>query len=533
MPKSKPGRSASSGARRLLVVLGDQLNHGSPLFDDIDRSRDVVWMAEAQEEADYVWSHQLRLVAFFSAMRHFCLQLEKKGFAVRYHRLSEKAGQDRHPTLAGLLQETLVDIKPCEVRMVKPGDYRVEQSLLKTVQKHKVPCTILEDRHFYCTLDQFNQWADGQKSLVLENFYRTLRRQERILVTEDGKPVGGKWNLDHDNRDSFGKTGPEQPPAPITFKPDAITREVIGLVKQRFGTHPGSADHFNLPVTAKEAQRYLDDFIRNRLADFGRYEDAMWTDAPVLYHSRLSMPLNLKLLDPRDCVQAAVDALEAGDAPLNSVEGFVRQILGWREFVRGIYWRHMPDYAEMNSLDHQHPVPAALWDGQTEMTCVRQAMKGVLELGYAHHIQRLMVLGLYCQLLGVHPGRFHDWHMAMYIDAVDWVSLPNALGMSQWGDNGIMATKPYCASGRYISRMSNYCKNCRYDPVMAVGQNACPMTTLYWDFLDRNQKRFAGNQRMVYQIRNLERKSKSELDAIRKAAQAARQEAFSREIAVP
>ncbi|HKK92873.1 MAG TPA: cryptochrome/photolyase family protein, partial [Longimicrobiales bacterium] len=289
---------------------------------------------------------------------------------------------------------------------------------------------------------------------------------------------------------------------------DDVTREVLDLVEARWPGHPGSLDDFAEAVTPKHARAALDDFIKHRLPTFGTYQDALWTGTDFLYHSRLSVVLNLKLLDPRDTISAAEDAYHRGHAPINAVEGFIRQILGWREYVRGIYWTFMPEYAERNALDcdEDMDVPVFFWDGDTDMVCVRDAMRNVLAHGYAHHIQRLMVLGLFAQLAGVHPYRFHEWHMALHLDAIDWVSLPNTLGMSQFGDGGLVGTKPYCASGAYIGRQGNHCTTCRYDPGQASGEDACPFTALYWDFLARHEERLSDNRRMNFQYRNVDRR---------------------------
>ncbi len=301
------------------------------------------------------------------------------------------------------------------------------------------------------------------------------------------------------------------------------TREVIDLVAQRFEAHPGSLAHFNWPTTPGQAERALAAFVEHRLPSFGRYQDALWTDEPFLYHSLLSSSLNLKLLNPAQVVQAAEDAYHAGHAPLASVEGFIRQILGWREYVRGIYWHHMPEYADRNALDANAPLPDFYWTAETEMQCLAQAIGQTLKHGYAHHIQRLMVTGLFALLLGVEPRQVHEWYLAVYVDAVEWVELPNTLGMSQFGDGGVMASKPYCASGNYINRMSNYCSGCQYNPANATGEDACPFTTLYWDFLDRNKRRLKSNTRMKLQLANLVRKSDEELMQIRSKAQQLRE----------
>ena len=509
--------------RHLVLVLGDQLDPAAAAFDGFDPKRDAVWMAEVEEEATHVRCHKLRIAVFFAAMRHFREELRERGIQVHYSELPRRRSQDRGAGLASVLAKDVRKLRPGKLLLTRPGDFCVLATLEEAAGKLDVELEMREDRHFYSGPAEFSAWAHGRKQLVQETFYRTLRRRHGILVGEDGEPEGGRWNFDEDNRETFGRQGPGRIPPPRRSRPDALTGEVLALVDARFTDHPGSLEHFDLPVTRRDARSFLRHFVRHRLPHFGPYEDAMWTGEPFLFHSRLSVALNLKLLDPRDCVAAAVAAYESGNAPLNSVEGFVRQIVGWREFVRGIYWHFMPGYIENNALDcDDRDVPSFFWDGRTEMCCVREGMQSVLDHGYAHHILRLMVLGLFAQLLGVHPRRFHDWHMALYLDAIDWVSLPNTLGMSQYGDGGITATKPYCASGAYVKRMSNFCGGCRYDPKQAVGEKACPLTTLYWDFLARHRERFTANRRMAMQMRNLDRKPATDLAAIRRQAEALR-----------
>lgn len=507
----------------MVLVLGDQLSTDSSAFDGFDASCDIVAMAEVAGEASDVPSHKARLVLFFAAMRHFRDELAKRGDDVVYHELTEDGRRDSGRTLADVFAAVARQRKPEKLILTRPGDHRVLTQLKSKADELGVPFEVRPDRHFYCPLEMFKTWAKGRKSLTFEYFYRMMRKREAVLMGNDDKPVGGQWNYDHDNRESFGKAGSGKIRLPKSFEPDATTRQVIALVQKRFADHPGSLKHIDFPVTSAQAREALDDFIEYRLSTFGRYEDAMWIDQPVLYHSRLSAAMNLHLLDPRECVDRAVAAYEAGNAPLASVEGFVRQVLGWREFIRGVYWHHMPEYAELNALGCDDiDVPTCYWTGETDMACLSQCVGQVIERGYAHHIQRLMVMGLFAQLLGVHPYRFHQWHMAMYLDAIDWASLPNTLGMSQFGDGGIVGTKPYCATGKYIKRMSNYCDNCRFNPDKAVGEDACPITTLYWDFLDRNRSQLAGNGRMTFQLRNLERKKSGDLDAIRPQARAVR-----------
>jgi deoxyribodipyrimidine photolyase-related protein len=470
-------------------VLGDQLDAESAVFDGFDPSQDLVLMVEAAQEATHVWSHKARIALFLSAMRHFAQELELRGFRVDYRR--------DQPSLPEALSAALREHQPDHVVMVQPGDHRVLEQLRSLAR-----IEILEDRHFYCSLAEFERHARGRKRLMLEFFYRELRQRHGVLI-ENGGPVGGAWNFDHDNRGSFPKSGPPPIPAPRTFPPDAITREVLTFVERRYATHPGSLNHFDFPVTAADARLALEDFIDQRLPSFGTYQDAMWTGEPYLYHSRLSAAMNLKLLNPRLAVAAAEQAAQSGHAPLPAVEGFIRQILGWREYVRGIYWTFMPGYADRNALAAHQPLPDFYWTGETDMQCLRHSIRQTLDYGYAHHIQRLMVTGLYALLLGVDPRQIHEWYLAVYVDAVEWVELPNVIGMSQFADGGIMATKPYAATGKYIQRMSNYCSRCRYDPAEAVGDRACPFTTLYWDFLMRHEQQLKQIPRMDLQLRNL------------------------------
>ena len=499
--------------RHLVLVLGDQLDIESYVFDDFDHAQDAVWMAEVGHEATQVWSTQPRIVMFLAAMRHFRDTLRARGWTVHYRALDEH----EVPTLNAALAEDLAALKPARVIAVKPGEWRLAQSLPAVCAQAGVPWVEYPDRHFYCDADDFADWAGNRKEYRLEFFYRRLRKREDVLM-EDGQPVGGQWNFDADNRGSFDRRGPGLLPAPRSFAPDAITREVIKLVQSRFASHPGRLDAFDWPLDAAQAQEALDDFIAHRLPMFGRYQDAMWAGAPWLYHSRLSAVMNLKLLSPRTVVNAAVREWREGRAPIEAVEGFVRQILGWREYVRGVYWQRMPGFLDDNALDAQAALPDFFWTGDTDMACLRDALRQTLDLGYAHHIQRLMVTGLFTLLLGVRPREVHAWYLAVYVDAVEWVELPNVLGMSQYADGGRMVSKPYAASGNYIKKMSDHCAGCRFKPEVSVGPDACPYTTLYWDFLARHEACFARHPRTALQWKNLGRKSAVELAQIRAQA---------------
>ncbi|MBM4021810.1 MAG: cryptochrome/photolyase family protein [Planctomycetes bacterium] len=506
----------------LVIVLGDQLDRAAAAFDGFDPALDRVWMAEVAEESTHVWTHKARIAVFLAAMRHFRDALLAEGVRVDYTSLSGRPRPDEPPTLAAALAASLAAARaagtmPGRLVMVEPGEWRVRRALEAAAREAGVPLEVRIDRHFFTTVDEFADHARGRKQLRLEYFYRPLREKFGVLM-DDGEPAGGQWNYDAENRGSFPKTGPGPLPTPRRFEPDPLTREVLALVDERFAAHPGGLDHFDWPVTPADARAALDDFLAHRLANFGRYQDAIWTGEAWLWHSRLSQAMNMKLLSPRDVVAGAERAWREGRVPLEAAEGFIRQVLGWREYVRGVYWHFMPEYLDRNSLAAEAPLPAFYWSADTEMNCLKDAISQTLDVGYAHHIQRLMVTGLFAMLLGVRPQDVHRWYLAVYVDAVEWVELPNTLGMSQFADGGVMASKPYCATGAYIDRMSNACRGCRYDPKRATGPDACPFTTLYWDFLARHSKRLARNQRMAMQLKNVARKPADELAAIRRQA---------------
>ena len=507
-----------SELRTLVVVLGDQLDLDASAFDGFDPANDVVWMAEVEEESTRAWSSKQRIALFLAAMRHFAQALQAAGRPLHYRRLDDPGNRG---SLAAELQATLAQFAPRRVVMTAPGDWGVWQSLKTVVEDAGLTLEIREDRHFFTTVREFAAHAEGRKSLRLEYFYRAARARHGVLM-RDGQPVGGQWNFDADNREAFGPEGPGAVPPRATFEPDALTREVIALVESRFAQHPGALSSFAWPLTRAQALHALHRFIEQRLPLFGRYEDALWPGEPWLYHSQLSAALNLKLLTAREVVAAAEAAYRAGQVPLQSAEGFIRQILGWREYVRGVYWTRMPDYAERNALGATRDLPAWYWTGDTDMACLRDAITQTLAHGYAHHIQRLMVTGLFALLLGVEPRQVHAWYLSVYVDAVEWVELPNTLGMSQYADGGLMASKPYVATGRYIQRMGGPCAGCRYDPALRTGERACPYTTLYWDFLMRHEKQLGGNARMALQVKNVARLSETGRAAVARRADAIR-----------
>lgn len=499
----------------LNLIFGDQLNHDSVIFSNADKNNDLFAMAELAEESTHVWSSKIRTTLFLSAMRHFAEQLLASGYKLHYKRLEDFT---QICSFEDWLKFLIQTINPEKVKVVLPGDYRVYQSIKNTCEKLLIPLEILKDQHFYATINEFKQHTAGRKTLRMEYWYREMRTKHNILMDGDA-PIGGQWNFDQENRHRLDCDGIKNLTRPMGFAPDATTQEVINIVNKKFSTHPGTLENFDWPVTRQDALTSLEDFVQHRLPYFGRYQDAMQVNTPYLFHARISAALNLKLLNPREVIASALTAYKTGKAELASVEGFIRQIIGWREFVRGYYWLHMPNLLEENFFQANEPLPAFFWTGKTECHCLQQAIQQTLLLGYAHHIQRLMVTGLYCQLLGVHPKLVHEWYLAVYVDAVEWVEAPNTLAMSQYADGGKMSSKPYVASGAYIQKMSNYCDSCRFNPKEKTGESACPLTNLYWDFLINHQQKLLKNPRMALQLKHVIKLSVEEKMAIQHQAE--------------
>ncbi len=501
---------SQSRCRRLVVVLGDQLNHDSAAFDDVDIASDVVFMVEARAESTHVWSHKARTALFLSAMRHFARELRDKGIRVEYRQLDVRGDT----SLAVGWLAAIAQYQPESLVCVEPGDLRVWQMLNETAAKAKLPLDIRADRHFMCSRDAFATWAGDSKSLRMEFFYRQMRREHNVLMEGD-KPVGGQWNFDSDNRKSFGKAGPGFLPQPPRFEADEITRDVLALVEREFADHPGTLANFNWPVMRDQALVALKSFIDERLDAFGPHQDAMWVGMAFGWHSLLSTSLNLKLLDPREVIAAAEAAWRERGLDLAGIEGFIRQILGWREFMRGMYFLDMPSLKTDNHYGHKNALPKWYWTGDTKMNCLREAVKQTLDHGYSHHIQRLMVTGMFGITAEIEPQQLCDWYLAVYVDAVEWVELPNTAGMALFANGGRFTSKPYVASGAYVKRMSNYCNDCAYKPEVKSGANACPMTTLYWNFLDKHETTFASNPRTSLMVKNLQRMTDAERAAVR------------------
>ncbi|MGF6667882.1 cryptochrome/photolyase family protein [Pseudomonas monsensis] len=496
---------------RLCLVLGDQLSFDLASLQGLDRERDTVLLVEVMEEASHVPHHPQKIVLVFSAMRHFAQALANQGFRVQYVTLDDAQNSGSVP---GELQRWQARLNADEVHLTETGDWRLEQSL----KDCGMPIHWHSDRRFLCTRGEFSAWAAGKKQLRMEYFYREMRRKSGLLLNGDGTPVGGAWNFDADNRKSLPKQ--VKPPYPLSFSADAITEQVCALVKARFAGHYGSLEDFNYPVTHADAQALWEYFLDFGLAGFGDYQDAMASDEPFLFHARISAALNIGLLDVRQVCSDVEAAYWSGRVALNAAEGFIRQLIGWREYVRGVYWLKMPDYAAGNVFGNSRPLPEFYWTGDTQMNCMRQAIGQSLKHAYAHHIQRLMVTGNFALLAGIVPSQICEWYLAIYMDAFDWVELPNTLGMVMHADGGYLGSKPYCASGQYIKRMSDYCANCAYKVSESTADNACPFNALYWHFLMRHGDRLRSNQRMAMLYKNLDRMPSAKQQALWQRGQA-------------
>ncbi|MFN3370208.1 MAG: cryptochrome/photolyase family protein [Sphingomonadaceae bacterium] len=473
----------------LLPVLGDQLSADLSSLRGVDRSSAVVLMAEVAEEATYVRHHRQKLVLVFSAMRHFADELRSAGWTVDYRRLDVP---DNRGDLTAEVEAAARRHGATRVIATRAGEHRVIAAQRGWAGRLGLPVELREDDRFLVRPDEFESWAKGRKRLRMEDFYRWQRAATGILMAGDA-PVGGRWNLDADNRKPLPRDAVV--PAAPAFEPDAITRDVIAMVEARFPDHFGALDRFGWPVTRAAALAALDRFVAERLVHFGDYQDALAEGEATLFHSLLSPAINLGLLAPREVIDRAVAALADG-APLNAVEGFVRQILGWREYVRGIYLMEGSDYVRRNALGASRALPDCYWAGGSGMRCLDAAFDQTRALAYAHHIQRLMVLGNFALLAGVDPFHVHEWFLIVYADAYEWVEAPNVIGMSQFADGGLLGSKPYAAGGAYINRMGNHCRACRYSPDRKAGKPPCPFSLLYWDFLARNEAKLSGNQRL-------------------------------------
>jgi len=471
---------------RLVLVLGDQLSEGLSALRAADSTRDIVVMAEVAEEAGYVPHHPKKIAFLFAAMRKFAARLRDAGWRVDYTALDDP---DTSGTITGELLRRAAAHNAKGVIATQAGEWR----LITALNALPLPVHVIRDDRFIASADDFEAWAKGKKQLRMEYFYREMRRKTGLLM-EGGQPAGGKWNYDHDNR----KPAPDDVAfkGPLQFEPDTGVAAVLELVANRFGNNFGALHPFWFATDSDQAQQQLDHWIAGGLANFGDYQDAMLADRPFMYHALISFYINAGLLDPLDVCRQVEAAWQAGKAPLNAAEGFIRQIIDWREYVRGIWYREGPDYTRRNALGHSHDLPGLYWGKSTDMRCMSQTVAQTRDEAYAHHIQRLMVTGNFALLAGIDPWQVHEWYLAVYADAYEWVEAPNVIGMSQFADGGIIASKPYVSSGNYIDKMSDYCGGCAYKVKDKTGPRACPFNLLYWHFLIRHRERFSSNPRM-------------------------------------
>ncbi len=474
----------------LVMVLGDQLSANLASLRQAEKSSTVVVMAEVMGELTSVRHHKKKIAFVLSAMRHFAAELTVDGWRVDYVALADEGNTG---SLAGEVQRAMARHGVARLTVVEPSEWRVKTDLAGVAGVDMLP-----DDRFLVAPSDFAHWFGDRRAPRMEHFYRLVRRKTGLLMTGD-EPVGQRWNFDAENRKSAPSSLRALPP--LAVSPDAITEEVLHLVEQRFGDNFGALRPFDYAVTRADALRAADLFMTHALPNFGNYQDLMLAREPYLYHSRLSAYLNFGLLGPMELCRRAEQEYADGRAPLHAVEGFIRQIIGWREFVRGVYWYGMPDYVQRNDLGAHRDLPDFYWTGDTAMACVKACVDQTRDLAYAHHIQRLMITGLFALLAGIDPVQVHEWYLSVYIDALEWVELPNTLGMSQFADGGMIASKPYAASGAYIQRMSNYCDGCSYDVSAKSGAKACPFNYLYWDFIARHRVRLKGNVRMANALR--------------------------------
>jgi len=497
--------------KRIILILGDQLDLKNAALISFDHKTDEVLMIESEHESSYVWSHKAKIALFLSAMRHFAQDLIAQKYPLTYIKESDL-------TIQEALRNELIEKNATHLVCIEPGEWRLRVAIEELAQELNIQLLMHDDAHFYCSNAEFREWAADKKELRLEYFYRYMRKQHHVLMDEKSQPLGEQWNYDDQNRRPYSKNGPGLINKPVMFAPDNITREVFEFVERKYLNHPGTLKYFAWPVTREQAIAALDYFVTYRLPSFGLYQDAMWKETPFGWHSILSSCLNLKLLNPREVVQCALDSYQNNTLDLAAVEGFIRQIIGWREFVRGVYYLDMPQMAAANFYQHQRQLPDWYWSGATHMNCMKDTIGQTLKYGYAHHIQRLMITGNFALLVEILPQQVSDWYLAIYIDVIEWVELPNVMGMALFANGGRFTSKPYIAGGAYVKRMSNYCDRCQYKPEIQFGENACPITTLYWNFLMKHQHALEKNPRTRLMMANLARISDDKKVLIREHA---------------
>ena len=499
--------------KTLRLILGDQLNQQHSWFSEKDSDITYV-MAEMRQETDYVKHHIQKVVAFFLSMRNFADFLKSEGHIIKYYKITDK---DNPQELTSIISEIIIKEKIEKFEYQLPDEYRLDLQLSNFCEKLEIESQAFDSEHFYTSRMEVADFFKGKKSLLMESFYREMRKKHSILTVGD-QPLGGKWNFDQQNRNKYK----EEVPIPIPLQFGTDVSEVVADIEtakvKTFGTI--DADNFQWPTSRKESEKILNFFCDNLLEHFGTYQDSLYSGHKYLFHSRLSFAMNSKMISPKEVIDQVIVKFQKNQdkIEISQIEGFVRQILGWREYMCGIYWKEMPDYKEKNALNNTGKLPDYFWTGKTKMKCMQHALSQSLDSAYAHHIQRLMVIGNFCLLTQTHPDQVDEWYLGVYIDAIEWVELPNTRGMSQYADGGIVATKPYVSSGSYINKMSNYCSNCSYNVKEKVTDNACPFNSLYWHLLDEKKEYFQGNHRMSMMMSLLKKMKPSDLAATKEKA---------------
>ncbi len=483
-----------TSVRTIRLILGDQLNQRHSWFSESCANCLYVFM-EVRQETDYVKHHIQKVMGIFAAMRSFATDLENRGHAVTYLKIGD---QNNEQSISENIKALIDAHKADKFEYQLPDEYRLNEhlrALCSELESDGIECNSADTEHFYCSRHYLKTFFEGKKTYLMESFYRRLRKEHDLLM-QDGKPEGGSWNYDKQNRQTLPKG--HRPAEPLLFDHDLteLHEEIMAANVETIGEVV--PERFIWPINRSECLELLDYFVENALPWFGQFQDALTHESWSVYHSRLSFAMNTKMLSPKEVIRRVLEQYNThkGEIDIAQVEGFIRQILGWREYMRGVYWAHMPEYSQLNYFNHSTPLPSWFWTGETKMTCVRHAVAQSLQYSYAHHIQRLMVTGNFALLAGIHPDEIDEWYLGIYIDAFEWVEITNTRGMSQFADGGIVGTKPYVSSANYIDKMGHYCSGCYYNPKQKTGEKACPFNALYWHFYDRNREVLSTNPRV-------------------------------------
>ena len=499
--------------KTLRLILGDQLNSNHSWFSESDENV-IYCLFEMRQETDYVKHHIKKVIGFFAAMRNFANELVKKNKTVVYLKINDENNtQNLTQNLLNLIQKNNIT----RFEYQEPDEYRLDEQLKEFCKNLDINSKVNSTEHFYTERSFLKTFFDGKKQFLMENFYREMRKKHQILMVGN-QPEGGKWNYDKNNRKKW--KGETLIPLDKEFKNDVsfivndikkANIETIGITNEVY---------FEYPISRKQALEQLTYFCKNLLVHFGDYQDAMHTEQVFLYHSKISFAMNTKMISPKEIIESVLEEfrINKDEIEISQVEGFIRQILGWREYMRGMYWMLMPNYKKENFLDNKNKLPDFFWTGKTKMNCLKNAINNSLQNGYAHHIQRLMVTGNFALLTQINPNEVDAWYLGIYVDAIEWVQLPNTRGMSQFADGGKIATKPYISSGSYINKMGNYCSSCYYNKSKKYEKDACPFNSLYWNFLDDKKEKLSSNFRMKMMYSLLNKMSSEEKIKIKEKA---------------